>query len=736
MPLWIRSGSVFLYYMLPDEAEDPPSLQTVSNNRTIAEEYEKLRTTIDEFAEAPQRAEEYLAKNRNSNDPRTRMLCAHAIYHRSDISGESKVFGTADLARYIYAAQALVGKDMQIPPDRLLYFEPYMSLNHAGGYSAYLMEFLSDAAHAASEIGDKFTAVTWLNECIDLQHNIRAAWRKHHPVFEWSGITLPHPFAYSPLQDVYQGLASISCGLGNTAAMAYYMCRRTSLLRNSGQELSDQASVVARALEDANSDIRKLEGRRYPDPNTITTIETKDDRLHTDGSWKKVHIRSQGGVTPRLRSSVFVHEGFLYVFGGEKTSIDGPYYKDFWRIDLQKPDRWESLPSPSRALPRDKDCLGSHGMAVHNGAAYLFMGSATLLRYEFRSSQWTTVKTRFKSDSIVNQLWPYSIVDGMSNSVCFAFSMICVLGKIYVFGGHTVSSFVGVDLFLELDIEKREWRRLSGSLNPVPSYSSPNPREAPALWTNREQTKIFLMYGHVDRFSAYQRSAPHGCPVNYAHDDLWSWDIMEEKWTREKIRGNPPCPRGEMAVVYNRHLDAVITFGGYGPFCPTEESNFSYFADTFVYTTLDSNPVQATENPNIVQRPKTWKQVLTRGFPTYRALAHLVEDPSTGKTYLFSGFFEREFLSAGMDPKRSVRSFADLWELRIDLPGGNFEGVDIEEEKRTAKLGPWQRCFACGSVGRWRKCAGACGGRAFFCDMDCLRDGWKEHKETHRCRKI
>ncbi|KAJ3517674.1 hypothetical protein NLJ89_g366 [Agrocybe chaxingu] len=698
MSLRIHSDELFLYYMQPDESEDPPSLQTVSNNRTIAEEYKELRSAIDEFAKSPQRSEAYLAKNRDSNDPRTRTLCAHAIYHEREISGESRAFGEADLARYVSAAQALVGNDVQMPRDRGLYFGPYMSLNHAAGYSAYLMEFMSGAAHAASKLGDKFTAMTWLNECIDLQHNIRAAWRRLHPVFEWSSIMLPHPFGYSPLQDVYQQLSSISHGLGNTAAIAYYMCRRTALLRSSGQDLSDPTSVLARALEDAKSDIQKIKGRRHPDPNTITTVEVKDERLHTNGSWKKVHIRSQGGVTPRLRSSVFVHEGFLYVYGGEKNSVVGPYYKDFWRINLQKLDRWESLPSPRR-VPRDKDNLSNHGMAVHDGAAYLFMGSATLLRYEFRSSQWTTVKTRFKSDSVVNQPWPYSMVDGMPDSVCFAFSMICVLGKIYVFGGCTVHSFVGIDLFLELDIEKREWRRLSGSLNPVPSYSSPNPRQTPALWANREQTKTFLMYGHVDRTFAYQRGARHGCPVNYAHDDLWSWDIVEEKWTREKIRGNPPCPRGEMAVVYNRHLDAVITFGGYGPFCPTEESSFSYFADTFVYTTLDSNPEPAPNDPNPVLRPKTWKQVLTRGFPTYRALAHLIEDPSTGKTYLFSGFFEREFLSTGKDPRRSVRSFADLWELRIDLPGGNFEGVDIEEEKRTAKLGPWKRCFACGSVG-------------------------------------
>lgn len=52
------------------------------------------------------------------------------------------------------------------------------------------------------------------------------------------------------------------------------------------------------------------------------------------------------------------------------------------------------------------------------------------------------------------------------------------------------------------------------------------------------------------------------------------------------------------------------------------------------------------------------------------------------------------------------RSFGDLWQLCIDQPGGFFEGVDLDEEARTAQAGPWQRCFTCGSAGPWKKCGG------------------------------
>ena len=53
------------------------------------------------------------------------------------------------------------------------------------------------------------------------------------------------------------------------------------------------------------------------------------------------------------------------------------------------------------------------------------------------------------------------------------------------------------------------------------------------------------------------------------------------------------------------------------------------------------------------------------------------------------------------------KPFGDLWELRLDVPGGHFDAVNLEEEIRTAKAGPYQRCFACGNAGPWKKCGGS-----------------------------
>ncbi|GBE88798.1 hypothetical protein SCP_1402030 [Sparassis crispa] len=136
-----------------------------------------------------------------------------------------------------------------------------------------------------------------------------------------------------------------------------------------------------------------------------------------------------------------------------------------------------------------------------------------------------------------------------------------------------------------------------------------------------------------------------------------------------------------------------------------------------------------------------WKHVLTRGFLTYRAQATLLTDPATGRMFLFGGYINTDWVPSGKHKR--TRSFGDVWQFRVDVPGGFFEEVDMDDEERTALVGPWQKCFSCGSIGPWKKCGGesckcphpliseayfggglgTCRGRAFFCDPQCLKDG-------------
>jgi hypothetical protein len=49
----------------------------------------------------------------------------------------------------------------------------------------------------------------------------------------------------------------------------------------------------------------------------------------------------------------------------------------------------------------------------------------------------------------------------------------------------------------------------------------------------------------------------------------------------------------------------------------------------------------------------------------------------TGKKYLFGGTTRKEFFSARNDA--ITRSFGDIWQLRVDLPGGYFEEVNQDK---------------------------------------------------------
>ncbi|KAK7007872.1 hypothetical protein R3P38DRAFT_1622076 [Favolaschia claudopus] len=317
--------------------------------------------------------------------------------------------------------------------------------------------------------------------------------------------------------------------------------------------------------------------------------------------------------------------------------------------------------------------------------------------------------------------------------------------KMYVFGGGHGSTVMGSNLFMELNLVTRTWRRLSGTVRVTQNgdYSCPGPRKTAASWVSGSghMTRFYLLFGVFDRDEAWRHNEIHGADIVFGCSDFWSWSVKEEKWRQERFAGNPPCARTEMACAFNEKLQKAIVFGGYCPNLRTclrradgreEEFPYSYVADTFIYDTLRSATATADFLEPTRSAPR-WKQVLTPGFPTYRCQAHMQCDPATGRTYMFGGWTNSQYIPT--QSKLMARTFGDLWELRVDVEGGHFEEVDVEEEARVARAGPWQRCFSCGAAGPWKKCGGSCKGRVFFCGIDCLRDGWKLHKTTHDCRK-
>ncbi|KAF7371251.1 hypothetical protein MSAN_00760900 [Mycena sanguinolenta] len=485
----------------------------------------------------------------------------------------------------------------------------------------------------------------------------------------------------------------------------------------------------------------KLCEMRHPDPQAAPNRAVTVPELQVHGSWKRLQVKTPGGVTEgRENFSSCVWNGQLYVAGGRQTSL-GPWYRDMWALDLSKLEKWRRLPDYPVPMEMSGMFLGWN-MLVYRDQAIIFTGRPTVDTFDLRSETWSSFQTTYVAtpadiEAGVIGGWPYP---GMR---CADATMKIVDDKLYVFGGHHRTTSMGSNLFMVLDLTTKKWRRLSGTVRVTrhSDYSCPGPRKSASSWVSQDKKRIYLAFGSFDREAAKSHNELHGADEAYGYGDFWSWHVEKEVWRRERMVGNPPCGRTEAACVYNEKLRKTIVFGGYHPslttliLTPGREVIFpySYFADTFIYDMTPSPPTSADSASEPTLSAPKWKQVLTPGFPTYRCQAHLQCDPATGRTYMFGGWTNCQFI-----PTRSKlmsRSFGDLWELRLDMDGGHFEEVDFEEEARVAKAGPWQRCFACASAGPWKKCGGSCKGRVFFCGNGCLRDGWSEHKKLHQCRK-
>ncbi|KAF6759209.1 hypothetical protein DFP72DRAFT_988822 [Ephemerocybe angulata] len=491
---------------------------------------------------------------------------------------------------------------------------------------------------------------------------------------------------------------------------------------------------------------------RHPDPRLCHKLSVTHPRLQVPGSWTKMEpAAGTKSPEPRQRFASFIWNSHLYVFGGwqgsEKTL---KYFKDFWCLNLDD----EVAGRAWRKLPDYPQGLVGRGMVVHREAkrAYLLTGKPTVTYFDLVAEKWAGIRTTYTATEEdkrcgVRNDWPFrgnAVEDGL---------VVINKGKIYTFGGTQQGVILGNNLLMELDLRTKKWTRLSGYVTApqYADYSCPGPRASPCGWVGPDKDRIYVLFGHANRDGAQMLGQMHGSPSMdaYAYHDFWSWGISEGKWRRERLSGNMPSPRTEMGYTFNEKLGKAIVFGGYTPCVPTTyaEKNksfaFTYYADTFILEpsqsgdsdspSFKSTGTQTIAAPSETSYPR-WRQILTKGFPTYRSHTHLNTDPDTGKVYLFGGLSNADFI-----PSRNnviSRPFSDVWQLRVDVPGGDFASVDVEEEARTAKVGPWRRCFTCGNTGWWKRCSGRCGGKAFFCGVGCQREGWKEHKAFHDCGKV
>lgn len=227
----------------------------------------------------------------------------------------------------------------------------------------------------------------------------------------------------------------------------------------------------------------------------------------------------------------------------------GPNYRDLWRLDLNKLDQWTALPP----YPIPESITGKFDawhMTVYQDKAYLFTGSRRVDFFDLVTEQWGHISTTIKrGDGLAGaESWPYP--DNTLNQ----YTMEVADGKIYVFGGIHQDADIGCNLFLALDVESRQWEKLSGTVLPKADHDCPGPRRFPSSWIDPKGGNFMLMFGEAARQSARIGGQPNGAQLGFGYEDLWSWSLQDRKWRREKITGNPPCPRSEMAATYVCHV--------------------------------------------------------------------------------------------------------------------------------------------------------------------------------------
>ncbi|SJK99591.1 uncharacterized protein ARMOST_02899 [Armillaria ostoyae] len=637
----------------------------------------------------------------------------------------------------IQAARNLVGENFALPRvaghDDSVRCNLYESFNpHV---RRYLMACCNGVAQALVHQNRLEEALAWYEE-VEILH-LHCSFESPKPLFDWKDfhfdlpdMTLQHTIAKTAMADIY-------LRLGNTGRASYTRWRCFTIYQHMP---APHHSGEIKILNNVHSlaDLLKL---RHPDPSRTPTLEVTDPGLQVRGSWKRLHTKAGSGIAPRSNFASFIWKGKLYVAGGYQGIAIGPYYRDIWCLDLTARDGWKELAKYPVVEPEYRCLMRTWTMKVYKDKAYLFTGKRQVDFFDLEKGQWGSISTTYerttadKRAGMENWLYPHSMVDDACMEIAD--------GKLYVFGGTHNDNKVGCNLLVALDLETKKWRRLGGHLHPKADPLAPDPRKTAMSWVNKEQDRLFILGGEANRPAA-TRGDPVYANDSFIFENMWSWHIPTEKWRRERMSGNLPSARSEVAHAFNPVLNKFLLFGGYStgqdtivlsdePGGRAMSFKFTYFADTFMY-----DPVPVTGNPDATPTMKApkWKHVLTRGFPTYRCQANLIVDPDNGKTYMFGGYTNTQLVPmCKQNQSPYVKAFNDLWQLKLDTPGGDFADVDVEEEALNARAGPWRRCFNCASTGYIHKCGGSCGGRAYFCGKECLREGWKAHKERHRCRK-
>ena len=232
--------------------------------------------------------------------------------------------------------------------------------------------------------------------------------------------------------------------------------------------------------------------------------------------WKK--ITSPGGPLPRTSHQAVVTRAYMYVFGGEFTSLNQEkfrHYGDLWRLDVST-WRWEQLPCKGGPSPRS-----GHRMVLHKGRLLLFGGffdAGKVTRY-------------------YNDVWSFNLEDLKWEALGPSPGQIappprggCQLAlhadsnTVFMMGGHSVKQAT-----------------------------------APAATKGGGSSSSYLpptTTGSKKKDGGGDDDDGKGI----IHDDLWALDLTSFKWEKVKKAGMAPTPRTSFGLVV--HKARAVFFGG------------------------------------------------------------------------------------------------------------------------------------------------------------------------------
>jgi hypothetical protein len=116
------------------------------------------------------------------------------------------------------------------------------------------------------------------------------------------------------------------------------------------------------------------------------------------------------------------------------------------------------------------------------------------------------------------------------------------------------------------------------------------------------------------------------------YDDVWEFDLAEERWYYLDISGQPPSSRTWCSAAYDVVGDRMIIFGGW--------YEFSFFNDVWAL--------------NLTAGSETWQLLTTNGMPPApREATSAVIDPVNNRLVVFAGY------------DHTTSACNDMWELDL-----------------------------------------------------------------------